>query len=71
MTLGLILFLAIPYFILGNALYMSTLYVGGFGIWKQVILYLLCMIFYVPALLVIGIIFIITYLYYGIKRIKG
>ena len=65
--MGLLLFLAIPYIFLGLAIYFVTFYPETSG-WKSLVWLILVLLFYVPALVILGILTILSYIYYGIKR---
>jgi hypothetical protein len=64
---GLLSFLAIPYIFLGLAIYFVTFYPETSG-WKSLAWLILVLLFYVPVLVILGILTILSYIYYGIKR---
>lgn len=68
MTTGLIIFLLIPYLILGTGLYVIMFETAGISIWIRSLLYIGTILFYIPGILLATIIIFLTYLYYGIKR---
>lgn len=65
--IGIVSFLAIPYIFLGLAIYFVTFYPETSG-WKSFMWLILVMLFYVPVLVILGILVILSYIYYGIKR---
>lgn len=67
MTESLLFLLLIPYIVLGTAIFMNTFYEGK-QVWRNIMWFLLTLIFYIPVLVILGILIILTYIYYGTKR---
>lgn len=68
MTTGFIIFLLIPYLMLGTGIYVVMFETASISPWVRGLLYIGTILLYIPGILLVTIIIILTYLYYGIKR---
>lgn len=60
--------LLIPYIALGSWIHYCLFYVDGYFSWRSMVWYILIMLFYIPAILIVAILTILSYIYYGFKR---